>query len=92
MHVSTVMHEIAHWLGSGTTTSWKSHCVNGLWTGPTAVALLKSLTGETLYCDNNANLWHFWPYGLNQRSEATSANVYIIHAKLLNAMKTDCGW
>jgi hypothetical protein len=92
MHVSTVMHEIAHWLGSGTTTSWKSHCVNGLWNGPTAVALLKSLTGETLYCDNNANLWHFWPYGLNQRSEATSANVYIIHAKLLNAMKTDCGW
>jgi hypothetical protein len=92
MHVSTVMHEIAHWLGSGTTTSWKSFCVNGLWTGPTAVALLKSLTGETLYCDNNANLWHFWPYGLNQRSEATSANVYIIHAKLVNAMKTDCGW
>jgi hypothetical protein len=92
MHVSTVMHEIAHWLGSGTTTSWKNFCNNGLWTGPTAVALLKSLTGETLYCDNNANLWHFWPYGLNQRSEATSANVYIIHAKLLNAMKTDCGW
>lgn len=92
MHVSTVMHEIAHWLGSGTTNSWKSFCVNGLWTGPTAVALLKSLTGETLYCDNNANLWHFWPYGLNQRSEATSANVYIIHAKLVNAMKTDCGW
>jgi len=92
MHVSTVMHEIAHWLGSGTSTSWKSFCVNGLWTGPTAVALLKSLTGETLYCDNNANLWHFWPYGLNQRSEATSANVYIIHAKLVNAMKTDCKW
>lgn len=92
MHVSTVMHEIAHWLGSGTSTSWKNYCVNGLWTGPTTVALLKSLTGETLYCDNNANLWHFWPYGLNQRSEATSANVYIIHAKLLNAMKTDCGW
>ena len=92
MHVSTVMHEIAHWLGSGTTSSWKNFCVNGLWKGPTAVALLKSLTGETLYCDNNANLWHFWPYGLNQRSEATSANVYIIHAKLVNAMKTDCGW
>lgn len=92
MHVSTVMHEIAHWLGSGTSTSWKNYCKSGLWTGPTAVALLKSLTGETLYCDNNANLWHFWPYGLNQRSEATSANVYIIHAKLLNAMKTDCGW
>ncbi len=92
MHVSTVMHEIAHWLGSGTSTAWKNRCVNGLWTGPTAVALLKSLTGETLYCDNNANLWHFWPYGLNQRSEATSANVYIIHAKIVNAMKTDCGW
>jgi len=92
MHVSTVMHEIAHWLGSGTSISWKNFCKNGLWTGPTTVALLKSLTGETLYCDNNANLWHFWPYGLNQRSEATSANVYIIHAKLLNAMKTDCGW
>jgi hypothetical protein len=92
MHVSTAMHETAHWLGSGTSTSWKNFCVNGLWTGPTAVALLKSLTGETLYCDNNANLWHFWPYGLNQRSEATSANVYIIHAKLVNAMKTDCAW
>lgn len=92
MHVSTTMHEIAHWLGSGTSTSWKNFCKNGLWTGPTAVAMLKSLTGGTLYCDNNANLWHFWPYGLNQRSEVTSANDYIYHVKILNAMKTDCGW
>lgn len=92
MHVSTTMHEIAHWLGSGTSTSWKNFCKNGLWTGPTAVAMLKSLTGGTLYCDNNANLWHFWPYGLNQRSEVTSANDYIYHVKILNAMKTDCKW
>lgn len=92
MHVCTAMHEIAHWLGSGTTTSWKNFCKSGVWTGPTAVAMLKSLTGATLYCDNNANLWHFWPYGLNQRSEVSSANDYIYHVKIVNAMKTDCGW
>jgi hypothetical protein len=94
MHVATAMHETAHWLGSGTTSSWKSFCNNGLWTGPTAVAMLKSLTGATLYCDNNVNLWHFWPYGLNQRSEVTLPNGldYIYHVKIVNAMKTDCNW
>lgn len=95
MHVSTAMHEMAHYMGSGTTTAWQDLTDNGIFTGAAASAMLKSLTGETLKCDNQTNRWeriHFWPYGLNQRSEATSVNVYIYHAKIVNAMKTDCGW
>jgi hypothetical protein len=95
MHVSTSMHEIAHWLGSGTTSKWQSLCVGGVFQGTAAAAMLKSLTGETLKCDNNSSPIHFWPYGLNYRSEVTSANekyVYEYHVKIVNAMKTDCGW
>jgi hypothetical protein len=92
MYVGTAMHEMAHYMGSGTTTAWQSYCVGGYWTGPQTKALLKLLTGEDLKCDNNDNPIHFWPYGINQKEEVTSANVLIIHAKLVNAMKTDCGW
>ena len=91
MHVCTAMHETAHWLGSGTTTVWQNLTVNGVYTGAAATAMLKSLIGNpsgVLYGDDQ----HFWPYGLNYRSEVTSANDYIFHAKIVNAMKTDCGW
>jgi hypothetical protein len=97
MHVCTAMHEMAHYFGSGTTSSWKNLTENGLFKGATASALCLSLTGETLKCDNQANREdriHFWPCGLNQRSETEGqgTTIYINHAKIVNAMKTDCGW
>jgi hypothetical protein len=88
MWVGTAMHEMAHYMGSGTTNSWKNFTTTGTYTGVAASTLLKSLTGETLKGDTQ----HFWPYGINQKEEVTSANDYVIHCKIVNAMKTDCGW
>jgi hypothetical protein len=91
MHVCTAMHEMAHYMGSGTTTVWQNLTVNGVYTGAAATKMLKTLTG-----DQNAVLhgddMHFWPYGLNYRSEVSSAEDYVRHAKIVEAMKTDCGW
>jgi len=91
MHVATAMHEMAHYFGSGTTTVWQNLTVDGVYTGAAATAMLRTVTGNpsaVLYADDT----HFWDYGLNYRDEATSVNVYIGHAKIVNAMRTDCGW
>ena len=95
MWVGTAMHEMAHFMGSGTTTEWQGKVVNGIWTGPVASALLKSLTGETLKGDSQ----HFWPYGINQKEEITGLGNAAAQAvglsttaKLVQAMVVnDCG-
>jgi len=95
MWVGTAMHEFAHYFGSGTTSVWQGKIVGGVWTGSTASALLLGATGETLKGDSQ----HFWPYGINYKSEITGlgnsaaqANGLILHTKLVKAMLIDdCG-
>ncbi|MDD4992598.1 MAG: hypothetical protein PHR83_10225 [Paludibacter sp.] len=95
MWVGTAMHEFAHYFGSGTTSVWQSKTSTGTWTGSVAAALLLGATGETLKGDSQ----HFWPYGINYKSEITGlgdataqANGLILHAKLVKAMLVDdCG-
>ena len=87
MWVGTAMHEIAHFLGSGTTNSWKANLVSGVWVGAKAKAVIASFgTGEVLKGDSNSNPIHFWPYGINYRSEVRSATDLIRHVKLVQAM------
>lgn len=96
MWVGTAMHEMAHFVGSGTTTAWQSKLSGGVWTGTVASALLKSWTGETLKGDSNSNPIHFWPYGINYRNEITNLGsqqnqqeALIRHCKLVKAMVVD---
>jgi len=95
MWVGTAMHEFAHYFGSGTTSIWQSKTTTGTWTGSVASALLLGATGETLKGDSQ----HFWPYGINYKTEITGlgnaaaqANGLALHAKLVKAMLVDdCG-
>ena len=95
MWVGTAMHEFAHYFGSGTTSVWQSKTSTGTWTGSVASALLLSATGETLKGDTQ----HFWPYGINYKSEITGLggqaaqeNGLALHAKIVKAMLVDdCG-
>jgi hypothetical protein len=95
MWVGTAMHEFAHYFGSGTTSVWQSKTSTGTWTGSVAAALLLGATGEVLKGDTQ----HFWPYGINYKSEITGlgdataqANGLALHAKLVKAMLIDdCG-
>jgi hypothetical protein len=87
---ATAQHEVAHTLGVGTYTRWSSLLSGGRWTGTAALAQLKAITGDQaaiLYGDAQ----HFWPYGLNQASEAKSADDYIYNARIVGAMRTDMG-
>lgn len=86
MWVGTVMHEMAHYFGSGTTQAWRNLMVNGVWQGPVAQALCQEITGETLRGDNNANPIHYWPTGINYRSEVSSVQDLIDHARIIQAM------
>ncbi len=88
MWVGTAMHEMCHFVGSGTTSSWQA-LTNGNWTGSVASALLLKETGEVLKGDD----MHFWPYGVNYKSEITGLGDaaaqkkgLILCAKLAQAM------
>ena len=86
----TAQHEIAHTLGVGTYSNWSSFVVNGNWTGAKATAALRSVTGDStavLHGDTQ----HFWPYGLNQDSEATSADDFVANCTIVAALRADMG-
>jgi hypothetical protein len=89
MWVGTAMHEMAHYFGSGTTTTWKNMMVGGLWQGAVGKALCLQLTGQTLKGDNNNSPVHYWPTGINQREEVSSQTDLINHAKIVKAMLID---
>jgi hypothetical protein len=92
MWVGTAMHEMAHYFGSGTTSVWKGLMVDGVWQGAKAQALCQQLTGQTLKGDGGTNAVHYWPTGINYRSEVGSVNDLINHTKIVKAMLIDdCG-
>jgi hypothetical protein len=87
MKVQTAMHEMAHTMGVGTTTQWKTKLiVNGLYTGPNAISVLKALaSGQILQGDAQ----HFWPGGLNYANDSDTEADLIFHCKIVNSMKAD---
>ncbi len=88
MYVGTAMHEMAHTMGIGTTSEYQNLKGSGVFLGEKAQALLKELDNNPsaeLHCDGQ----HFWPYGLNQKSEVKSEDDLIKHAKIVQAMYQD---
>jgi hypothetical protein len=65
MWVGTAMHEIDHYLGSGTATEWKNLAVGGKWTGEAGNKVCQEISGTDISSDKT----HFWPHGINYRSE-----------------------
>lgn len=83
------MHEIAHTLGVGTTSTWTNVLIrNGIYTGANATAQLKAITGNSSDVIKGDSQ-HFWPYGLNYTSEVSSNADLINHCKIVDAMKND---
>lgn len=87
MFVGTAMHEIAHTMGMGTTDAYRSMFVNGVFQGEKAQALLREIDGPNAVLKGDSQ--HFWPYGLNYRSEVHSEQDLINHARIVNAMYQD---
>lgn len=88
MVVLTALHEIAHTVGIGTTTEYKTLIQDGVFTGSHATEMLRDLT-EDPSAVLKGDQMHFWPYGLNYASEYTSDDDYIFHCKIVNAMYQD---
>lgn len=84
----TALHEISHTLGVGTAWNWSSFLQNGTWTGAAGVAQIRALDGPSanVYGDGT----HFWPYGLNYESEASTENNRR-HVLMVAAFRRDLG-
>ncbi|MET0791725.1 MAG: hypothetical protein ABW061_09415 [Polyangiaceae bacterium] len=90
MECATGMHEIAHAVGVGTAPKWSTYSVGGVFTGTTAIAQLRTITGnaeDVLHSDTQ----HFWPYGLNYASEAKSTADLVDHCLMVTAIRKDLG-
>lgn len=87
---ATATHEVAHTFGVGTVTAWQPRVSGGRWTGANAINELRAITGDSaavLFADSQ----HFWPYGMNQASEAKSSDEYVNHIRVVLAMRRDMG-
>jgi hypothetical protein len=84
----TALHETSHTLGVGTVGNWSSFIQSGVWTGTNAVQQLREFDGPTaiVYSDGT----HFWPYGLNYDSEASTENNRR-HVFMVAAFRRDLG-
>lgn len=92
MWVGTAMHEIAHTVGVGTSGKWKGMFDDsGFLTKNVRYeyTMLRTLEDNNQYPMLKAGGAHFWPYGINYRSEVNDERDLVKHALLVNAMKTD---
>jgi len=87
MYVGTAMHEMAHTMGMGTTNEYKAMIKDGVFQGQRAQALLREIDGPNAVLKGDSQ--HFWPYGLNYRSEIHSEQDLINHARIVDAMYHD---
>ena len=80
------MHEMSHWLGTGTAGGWSSYSVNGNWIGAYGNSAIQSYDGPTavIGCDTQ----HYWPYGWNYDNEAVYPER---HIGMVGAMRRDMG-
>jgi len=82
------LHEICHYVGTGTTVEWSNQFTNGIWTGAAARHFMKLFDGPG--AEINLSGQHFWPYGLNYDNEDSPMN-RIRMVKLVAAMRFDMG-
>lgn len=75
------LHELAHWLGSGSVREWDRLVVNGRFVGGRTNARMRAYQGPAAV--TNADGAHFWPYGLNFDNEfsETQRNTQMVSAQ-----------
>ncbi len=87
MFVGTAMHEMAHTMGMGTTSDYQRMFKDGVFQGEKAQKVIKEIDGPDAVLKGDSQ--HFWPYGLNYKSEVKSEQDLINHVKIVNAMYQD---
>lgn len=84
----TMLHELNHAFGTGTTGFWWSTVTGGKYQKGFANAILNKIqntTTESIHGDG----MHWWPYGLNYDSEVSSSWDYIYNCLIIEQMRRD---
>ncbi len=87
-NIRTMMHELNHTFGTGTSWWWPTVVQNGLYKSARANSILKLITGDAnavLHGDSQ----HWWPFGLNQNSEVSSSWDYVWNCLIIEGMRRD---
>ncbi|TKC10483.1 fibronectin type III domain-containing protein [Pedobacter polaris] len=87
-NLRTMLHEMNHTLGTGTTSWWTGKIVGGKFQGQYTNELLKKIKNSTTE-QLSGDTQHWWPFGLNQNSEVTSSWDYVYNCILIEAMRKD---
>jgi hypothetical protein len=87
-NLRTMLHEMNHTFGTGTTTWWTGKIVGGKFQGTNTNELLNKIQNST-GAQLSGDAQHWWPYGLNQNSEVTSSWDYVYNCILIEAMRKD---
>lgn len=85
----TMLHELAHTIGSGTNSTWaNSFIIGGVYQKPRANWIVNMITkGSTKTVNGDAQ--HFWPYGLNQNAEGMTHWDFVYHCMIVQGFKVD---
>ena len=87
-NIRTMLHEMNHTFGTGTTNWWSQAIVNGKYSLTYANRMLKLINADESTVINGDSM-HWWPYGLNQNSEVTSSWDYVYNCLIIEAMRKD---
>lgn len=87
-NLRTMLHELNHTLGTGTSSWWSSTSVNGKVNAPSANAVLKQILKDP-NASLNGDTQHWWPFGLNQNSEVSSSWDYVYNCIIIEQMRKD---
>ncbi|RQO65319.1 hypothetical protein DBR43_31240 [Pedobacter sp. KBW06] len=88
-NIRTMLHEMNHTLGTGTSAWWSGKIVGGKYQGEHVNALLKKIQNSNVDVQLSGDTQHWWPYGLNQNSEVTSSWDYVYNCLIIEAMRKD---
>lgn len=87
-NIRTMLHEMNHTLGTGTTSWWSQAIINGKYSLANANNMLKMINSDESAVINGDSM-HWWPYGLNQNSEVSSSWDYVYNCLIIEAMRKD---
>lgn len=88
-NIRTMLHEMNHTLGTGTSAWWTGKIVGGKYQGDNVNALLKKIQNSNVNVQLSGDSQHWWPYGLNQNSEVSSSWDYVYNCLIIEAMRKD---
>ncbi|MEJ2881597.1 hypothetical protein [Pedobacter sp. GR22-6] len=88
-NIRTVLHEMNHTFGTGTSSWWSGKIVGGKLQAPNVSAMLKKIQNSSVDVQLSGDSQHWWPYGLNQNSEVTSSWDYVYNCLIIEAMRKD---